>query len=270
MFARHINFRFTGNIGFSVHDIAVAIKPKDASQPAVLDDPQSFELNVLSGHILVNPQQLTSLMNEHVFNSPASELRKLTIKTGKSRLSLAGELKQGRSWMPFSLEGGTRLQDQTLIFEPDTISIENQPPVSLRGAQGSLEELLTLNMPGIKLEKSTMYMDPQKLFPPPDMKLKIASASLDENGLSMSFTSDAETAFPTPPLQAESYMLLSGGDVKFLKVLAVNSLVEVLPSERGETLDFSLYNYRKQMSQGFFRFRPDGAVLVALKALPGS
>lgn len=269
MFARNVNFRFVGNIGFAIRDMAVAIKPKVPSQPAVLDDPKSFDLQVLAGHILVSPAQLTALMNEHVFNSPDAILRNLKIKTLKHRLFLAGELKMGREWTPFSLEGGTRLDGQRLIFEPDMISTDNNPPVSLKGSSGSLEELLSLNIPGIKLVKSTMYMEPELLFPPPRLKLDIASASLDESGLSMAFTSQVEPTHPALPQASGSYMLLSGGDVKFLRVLAVNSLVEIIPADRGEQLDFSLYDYRKQMVAGDFGFRPNGAVIVRLNPPAG-
>jgi long-subunit fatty acid transport protein len=267
-FLRNTNFRFFGDIGFFAPQLVVSARPVDETQPIVLDDPKSFSFAVLSGSVTLSAQNLTALLNEHTFNYPAAPLRKLTAKTRDDALILSGELNRRGRWVPFSMEGPMSVANgSTLLFRPTRTLIDGQAADAiLSAANVDLDELITIRAPGAYLEKSTIYLDAQQIFPPPRLLLSIRKVGLSDRGLTLDLNGGGPAPqFVKPPKASDSFIVIRGGDVKFLSVMLVSALMQIEATQGGERLDFSLYDYRKQLEAGHFSFAPDGAAMVYLK-----
>jgi hypothetical protein len=270
LFLRNVNFRFVAGIGFFGLDVIARVRAKDGVSPVIFDDPQSFSLEVMAGDLVVSGAALTELLNTHVFNFPGAPVRKLAVATQPGALTLAGEMNRRGKWAPFAMTGGLALEGaSTLLFTPSEITIDGVSATPLlKAANVNLDELITLQAPGVRLDGSVIRLETAALFPPPVMSFTVKAAAVEARGLALSMTSPLVPAWPAPPLARDSYALIRGGDVKFLTVMTVNTLMQIV-AEDGGPLDFSLYDYRPQLARGSFRFQPNGGLIVSLaKAAP--
>jgi hypothetical protein len=265
LFIRNANFRFVRGVGFFGEDLAVAVNANDGVSPVIFDDPQAVNLRVLSGSLIVSAQALTDLLNTHVFNFAGAPVRNLRAATAANALTLSGEMNRRGKWAPFSMTGPVTMEGGSRIaFAPSEIAIDGRSATELlKAANVSLDELIRLEAPGVKLEGNVIRMDAAALFPPPRMAFELAAATVDARGLRLTMTAPIAPAWPKPPLARDSYALIQGGDVKFLTVMTVNTLMQIVAADGG-ALDFSLYDYRPQLAGGSFQFRMDGGLIVSL------
>lgn len=267
MFLKNINFRIFGKIGYKAESLIVSAHAKNPSHPVIMDDPQSFDLTVMSGKVIVSGELLTELMNTHVFNFEGAPLRNLQVQTKPDLLVMAGQMNRHGKWVPFTMEGALSVVDnETLAFTPTNTLIEGKAAnAMLEAANINLDEVITLKAPGITLTKSTIYLKPSSMFPPPALSLSIKSVTVEHSGLVLEGASKIVPAFPEPLAKSDSYIIIRGGDVKFLNMMPVNVLMQIMSTNASGPLDFSLYDYREQLAAGHLNFRQDGGVLVYLK-----
>jgi hypothetical protein len=268
MFVNNVFLRTFGEIGYLAEKVVVAARPKDPAKPVIMDDPQSFDLVVLSGRVIVPPKALTELVGSHVFNFDGSPLRQVRVETKPDLLVMSGEMNRKGKWVSFLMEGKIVLvENSTLAFTPSRTEIDGKSANALiEAANLDLDEIISLKAPGVTLNKSTVYLNPGGMFPPPALTLSVKSAKVEERGLILEGTSKGAPAFPEPIVKSDSYVLIRGGDVKFLNMMPVNILMQIMAESGGSPrLDFSLYDYRTQLAAGHLKFRPDGGVLVFLR-----
>jgi hypothetical protein len=268
MFVNNVFLRTFGEIGYLAEKVVVAARPKDPAQPVIMDDPQSFELVVLGGRVIVPPKALTELVGSHVFNFDGSPLRQVQVQTKPDLLAMSGEMNRKGKWVSFLMEGKIALaEDGSLAFTPSKTEIDGKSANALiEAANLDLDEIISLKAPGVTLKKSTVFLNPGGMFPPPALTLTVKSAKVEERGLILEGSSKNAPAFPEPIVKSDSYVLIQGGDVKFLNMMPVNILMQIMAeSGGGPRLDFSLYDYRAQLAAGHLKFRPDGGVLVYLR-----
>jgi len=271
LFVKNTNFRFFKNIGFYIPEMVVSLRANDPSQPVVFDDPQSFGIYPMRGKAVLSGAVLTELMNTHVFNFEGAPLRNITVKTAPGRLIFIGQMNRRGQWVPFVMKGPVLLEKgHMLVFAPDDVMVDNKNagPI-LVAANVNLDELLTVKAPGVDLIGSKVYLDALKLFPPPKLGFTIKQSKLSDDGLELTFTHPKSPKHPLPIVNRDSYMMVRGGDVKFLNAMAVQSLVQIMNKDPGQALDFSLYDYRDQLTGGYLKFRDNGAVLAYLKNYEG-
>ncbi|ANB73385.1 hypothetical protein AYM40_14195 [Paraburkholderia phytofirmans OLGA172] len=79
MFARDVDFRVTGDIGFMIHDMAATLTPMHAGQPIVFDDPTSVTINVHRGDVTLDSARLTAIFNRYLFQYQGSPLRNMRV-----------------------------------------------------------------------------------------------------------------------------------------------------------------------------------------------
>ncbi len=268
LFVNNVYMRTFGNIGYTAERAVVSARAKDESQPVLIDDPQSFDLILLSGRVVVSPASLTELLAAHVFNFDGSPLRKIRLETKPDLLVMSGEMNRRGKWVPFSMEGTLAVAGDgaALAFTPRNTVIAGQSANALlEAANADLDELITLRAPGVTLTKSVVYMKPGAMFPPPALTLKIKSAKVEERGLVLEAAASSSPAFPEPLVPSNSYIVMRGGDVKFLNMMPVNILMQIMATAPDSPLDFCLYDYRRQLTAGSLKFQPGGGVLVYLK-----
>ena len=267
LFARNTNFRFTGDIGFYLPELAVSLISNDPSQPVVFDDPQSFSINVLSGHAVLSGKALTALLDAHTFNFPGATIRNLKVQTATKKLTLSGQMIRRGKWVPFRMVGNIILKDgHILVYTPYHVEVDskNATPI-LEAANVTLDELLQVKAPGAVLKGSTIYLDTLKLFPPPKLNFTIAEAVLEDRGLVLTFHSDSNPTFPEVDGEMTSGLIVRGGDVKFLRAMPINVQAKLINMDGDGDLDFSLYDYRDQVTAGHLKFLEDGSIVAYLK-----
>lgn len=263
MFIRNTDFHYLGNVGFYASELSLSLKPNNPALPVVFDDPTSFALYLHQGTILLTPVALEALFNDHVFNFPAATVKNLKVSTTSGVLTLSGDMFRGE-WIPFSMKGRITLkQGHLLYFNPTTVVVNGVDTTKvLAAANVKLAELLTIKAPGAELVGSSIILDAQNLFPPPKLFMKISSVNLEDKGLVIHFNDGYHPAFPTPLVPNSSYMIVRGGDVKFMRSIALDASLQIDNADPDKDLNFCLYRYREQLTQGSLTFTKTGAIHV--------
>ncbi|MBL4744434.1 MAG: hypothetical protein JKX87_07395 [Cycloclasticus sp.] len=266
LYIKNTNFRIVDNIGFYIPDLVVKATPNDSNAPLVFDDPASFSLTPLKGSVVLDSGKLESLLNKKVFAFKGATLRNIKVKTATNTLTLSGQMIRKGLWVPFVLIGDIKLQDGHILnFKPWKVITDGQDATMvLKAANVAIDELLTVDAPGAKLIGSTVVLDTLKLFPPPVLNLNIATASMEDRGLVLTFDNGSAGTSATL-VDSNSYILIKGGDVKFMKAMPTDASVQVMNESSSADLDFHLYKYRDQLSAGHLKLQEDGGILAYLK-----
>jgi hypothetical protein len=267
LYVKNTNFRVVENIGFYIPELTVKIAANDSSMPVVFDDPTSFSLTPLNGSVVLDNAKLNDLLNKEVFAFKGATLRKISATTSDNQLALAGEMIRRGKWVPFAMKGKVSLHDGHILkYVPWSVLVDGVDATEvLKVANVNLDELLTVKSPGANLIGSTVVLDTQKLFPPPVLNLNISSASVEKRGLVLNFSNAGDDSDPATLADSNSYILIKGGDVKFMKAMPTDARVQVMSASTDADLDFCLYDYRDQLSAGHLKFKEDGAILAYLK-----
>lgn len=266
MFVANTNFRFVGDIGFYVPHLTLSLHPNDPSAPVVFDDPTSFYLKPHDGEVVLTSRSLGALFNDHVFKFKGAPLKGLKLTTAPGRLTLSGQLFRSK-WIPFVMKGPIKLeQGHLLLFTPNFVEVDGVEATKvLPAANVKLDELLKVEAVGVKLIGNTIRLDAGLLFPPPRLDLTIREARLEARGLVLTFADGLKLSAPQTRQNAKSYMIVKGGDVKFMRTMPVNVLLEMTSKAADEELDFCLYRYREQVAGGWLKFATDGGIFGYLQ-----
>jgi len=267
LYVKNTNFRVVDNIGFYIPNLIVKATPNQAGSPLVFDDPASFSLTPLKGTAVLDSAKLEALLNKKVFAFKGATLRNIKVKTAQNVLTLSGQLIRKGLWVPFVLKGDIKLSEGHILkYTPWSVVVDNEDATKvLKVANVAIDELLTVRAPGANLIGSTVILDTLKLFPPPVLHLNIASAAMEDRGLVLTFDNEVAQATAEVITASNSYILIKGGDVKFMKAVPTDAMVQVMSDSANTELDFCLYDYRDQLAAGYLKLKEDGAVLAYLK-----
>lgn len=277
MFARDVDFRLTGDIGFLIHRMAATLTPTRAGNPVVFDDPNSVTINVHRGEVTLDAAKLTAIFNRYLFQYQGSPLRNMRVEPQQGQLRITGEM-QRDGWVPIALTGTLAMRNATeLVFHADHTEVAGVAADRLmKAAHVRMADLLKVNTPIAQLDGDNVVMQLAKLTPPPALRMTITRVDMSPAGVR--FTLDDGTlpdiAFPaTMPARG---MLLEGGDVKFMRSVPMNidmAITSLDTGTSGAPFVLDLYHYREQMAAGYFTFDENGALDVHLPSyttLPGA
>jgi hypothetical protein len=267
LYVKNTNFRVVDNIGFYIPDLIVNATPNESGAPVVFDDPTSFSLTPIKGSVVLDSGKLEALLNKQVFAFKGATLKNIKVKTADKVLTLSGQMIRKGVWVPFVLKGDIQLSDGHILkYTPWQVITDGHDATQvLKVANVAIDELLTVDTPGAKLIGSTVVLDTLKLFPPPMLNLNIATASMEARGLVLTFDNEGAGTDSATLTDSNSYILIKGGDVKFMKAMPTDARVQVMSESGDADLDFNLYGYRDQLSAGHLELEEDGAILAYLK-----
>lgn len=273
---KNVNFDVVDNIGFYIEELKVSLEPKVAGDPVVFDDVESFTINVHSGSVVLSPQVITDLFNNHILDFWPRPLNELTITTKDDYLEVEGGLRLWSwlvpgVWLPADLGGRIVLNaDNKLVYDIDDVRVLGIPLYGLLSAIFiDLDLLLTIDREGAELVDSVLVLDHTTVFPPPAIAGKLASASLDSDGLRLVFANNEAAEFKAPPVAADSYIWAQSGDPRLLGIVVNNGTVQVVPEDTSKPLRFNLYDYRAQVAQGTLKMAQNGDIIATVPSSDG-
>ncbi|MBL4744433.1 MAG: hypothetical protein JKX87_07390 [Cycloclasticus sp.] len=271
----NVNFDVVENIGFYIGDLNVTLEPKVAGNPVVFDDVESFIINVHSGTVVLSPQVITDLFNDHILDYWPRPLDDLTITTKDNYLEVEGGLKLW-SWfpgiyLPANLGGNIVLSaDNKLVYEIDDVRVLGIPLYGLLSAIFiDLDLLLSIDREGAELVDSVLVLDHRAVFPPPALAGNLVSASLDSDGLRLVFADNEAAEFSKPPVASDSYIWAQSGDPRLFGIVVVNGTVQIVAEDTSKPLRFNLYGYRKQVAAGTLKMAMNGDIIATIPSSEG-
>ncbi len=266
MFARDVDFRVTGDIGFMIHDMAATLTPTHAGQPIVFDDPTSVTINVHRGDVTLDSAKLTAIFNRYLFQYQGSPLRNMrVVPQDGGTLRITGEMHRD-TWVPIVLTGSLSMRNaDDLVFHADHVEVAGVGADKLmQAAHVKMADLLKVDTPIARLDGDDVVMQVAKLTPPPALRMTITR--IDTSSAGVRFTLDDHTVpkIDWPATMPPRGMLVEGGDVKFMRSMPMNIDMALTPLDANAPFVLDLYHYREQMAAGYFTFDEAGALDVHL------
>ncbi|GLU32513.1 lipoprotein [Trinickia caryophylli] len=269
LFARDVDFRVTGELGFEIRTMAATLAPAHDGVPIVFDDPASVTIRVHRGEVVLDAARLTAVFDRYLFGYRGSPLRRLRVTPQAGTLRISGEMWRG-AWVPIELMG-TLATDRsrgpdTLIFHATHVSVAGVAADALmRAAHVRMADLLTIRTPLAQLAGDDVVMRASLLMPPPALDMTVAAVNVTSAGVALALDDGTLQGIDWPSHMPARGMLLVGGDVKFMRSMPMNidlALVPLEPFMADEPFRFDLYRYREQLAAGFMTFDERGALTV--------
>ncbi|UVE18035.1 hypothetical protein NVV93_01120 [Pseudomonas sp. LS44] len=271
----NVDMYFQGGIGFHAPQLKGWLVPLQAGAPIDFDHPEAMRIEVLEGEVILSPQQLGNLFNQHILAYPESMLRDFVMRSVDGRLQVQGEVRPlgVGPWLPLRLDGAVSLDERAglIDYQPDQLQVLGVPSygaMSLVGLQ--LDSLVELERPGATLDGNRMRLDYHKVFPLLGIDGRVDASWLDEQGLHLRFAplpGRAPMHFSPPAQAGNSYIWLQSGDVKIFEILITYAQV-LLKSQADTPLMFSLKDYRKVLATGLTQVNEDGTFFMSVPPSP--
>ncbi|MGK8202405.1 hypothetical protein ACRS8P_31820 [Burkholderia cenocepacia] len=265
----NVDFNVSGDIGFHVEDLDVQLVARRAGEPVDLDDPNQYDIHILGGTVVESWKAMSALFNNYLLDYSPRSLNDLQLSADGQNLRVRGGIKLWNHvpgvWLPTDMKGTLAvLDDRHLAFTPSQVSVLGVPQAKLLRSLGiELASLTPLQRRGAELRGDTLVLDQYTVFPPPILSGKLGQATVERDGLRLTFRRAADAPAPKrPQIDAPSYMWMEGGDMKMFNVLELNVRALIQNSAEPGPMRFDLYGYRNQVAQGSVRMLPDGTLVV--------
>ncbi|WP_175755946.1 hypothetical protein [Burkholderia ambifaria] len=265
----NVDFNLSGDIGFHVEDLDVQLIAKRPGEPVDLDDPNQYDIRILGGTVVESWKAMSALFNNYLLDYSPRSLNDLQLSADGQDLRVQGGIKLWNHvpgvWLPTDMKGSLSvLDDRHLAFKPSQVSVLGIPQAKLLRSLGiELASLTPLQRRGAELRGDTLVLDQYTVFPPPVLNGKLAQATVERDGLRLTFRRASDAPVPKRPrIDAPSYMWMEGGDMKMFNVLELNVRALIRNSAEAGPMRFDLYGYRSQVAQGSVRMLPDGTLVV--------
>ncbi len=269
LFARDVDFRVTGDIGFMIHRMAASLTPTRGGAPVVFDDPTSTAITVHRGEVTLDNAKLTAIFDRYLFQYRDSPLRKMRVEAGQGTLRITGEM-QRDGWVPIALTGTLFMRNRDeLVFRADQIEAGGVPASKLmQAAHVRMADLLKVKTPIVRLDGDDVVMQVARLTPPPALRMTITAIDITPAGARFTLNDGTLRDIVWPVTMPARGLLLEGGDVKFMRSMPMNIAMSITPLDPAAPFVLDLYGYRAQMAAGYFTFDEAGALHVRLPSSP--
>jgi hypothetical protein len=247
----NILYRFTGDVVVRIFDLRGELLPTPGHALAVFDEPPSFQINIQSAKISIAADQLAKVLNQHVFTGNDTPLKELSITTRGQLLKIKGKL-HSKGDVPFEMEGSlSASSDGKVRVRAQKIKAVHLPVKGLMDLLGvKIEKLInTEKVRGVPVEGDDLILDPEQLFPPPQIKGKLSDIGIEGNQLMMIF--GPGTKSQTFYKGGGNYMAFRGGQLRFGKLTMDGSDMVLIDDAPKDPFDFFLDHYKEQLVAGY-------------------
>jgi len=227
------------------------------------DEPDSFFLDIERGVIHTNVGDLTNFMNDTLAKSP---LRNIALSGDGDQLKLQGTL---HDVVPLPIEmiatisvaSGNRVQ-----LHVTKLSILKLP---LKGLLGefhlNVSSLFHPGIPGMEASGNDVFLDTEKLLPPPHIRGKLTSVRIVNPDVEETYGDAQEDV--TRVEQWRNFLRLSGGTIDFGKLTMHHVDVIMVDLSNDAWFDLDLAHYQEQLVNGYTRMTPQAGLQIFMPDL---
>jgi hypothetical protein len=265
---RNVGFRVGDGVELHVVDLAGHLL-STSTAPVVFDNVSSYLVSIDAAQVAMTPDSLTNLMNNHVFATEHSPIKKVKIGIEGQELTQSGTLKKGVP-VPFSIKATlAATPDGRLRLHPTSIKAAGFVSKRVLDFFGlELEDLVkTKHLTGVTVDGDDLLLDPSQLLPPPRIRGRLTRAWI-ENGLVMQQFGGAipRTAI-APAGRRSNYMYYRRGTLRFGKLTMRDADLLLVDSDPKDAFDFSPTHYNDQLIAGYSKNTPARGLIVYMPDL---
>jgi hypothetical protein len=270
---RNVNFHLDGDVVMRIRHLQGVMRGRDGVVD--FDDSRSFTTWVGSAEVGLGADDLTNLMNNHVFAYRGAPLRNIRVELKNWKLVQYGILHKGVD-IPFKIVSDVSLTSDGRIrlhpVDTDIFCVDGDRLMKALGL--TMQKMVDLSKAvGVTIEKNDFILDPIRVLPPPIIKGRLLSVRVVNDELVQEIGplpgSEAQfaSASPhTPPdTSVKNYMYYRGGRLHFgRKLLMQDADMQVVDAEQSDPFDFDIDHYMVQLVAGYSRTLANAGLLVVM------
>ena len=264
---RQLRLHVLEDVTMEVHYLegrTVSLRP---DLPVVLDDKESFWIDVESAETFVDYESLSRLMNEYVFAFSGAPVSGLEISQEedadqKDLVELKGHLTAALG-TPFEIEGrpevtpegGLRIRTTDI----QAMDIEVEGLLDLLGVEA--EDLIpSLEERGVGIEGNDVILLLDRLMPPPRISGRATSVQVTPEGLILRLGD--ERSGGSSGVSSGNYLYYQGGTIRIGRMTMTDADLLILDQEPNDPFEFSADRLNEQLQAGYAKLQPDGGLVM--------
>ena len=269
---RNVDFRVGGDIVLHIRRMNGMMRGRGGVVD--FDDKTSFATWISRAEVGLTAEDLTHLMNNHVFAYRGAPLRDLKIELRDGHMIQSGILHKGVD-IPFKMKAEVSVtSDGMLRIHPIDTDIFCVDGDALMGALHlTLEKMVDVSKAvGVRIKGNDFLIAPTLVLPPPKINARLLAVRIEGNQLVQQLgplPGNEELLAMTPPTPpdttARNYMYYKGGKLKLAhKLLMSRAEMQVVDDAPGDAFDFDIDHYIQQLIAGYSRTMPSLGLWVSM------
>jgi hypothetical protein len=265
---RNVTMHLDERATIRVRRLRGQVRSTSEGEPAILDDRNSFSIQVTSGTVGLTGEDLSTLLNTFVFAYKGAPLKELRARPGDGQVSLTGTMHKGVD-LGFDITAAMSLTPDGMVrLQPTDVRILGINGLKLLHAIGlELDDLLDLSgSRGATVKGDDIYLDAAKILPPPAIAGTLASASVTGNEVVIEFqvTPDDSVfgSYVLPDSTTPNFVYFRGAQLRFGKLLMDDTDLHIADADPSDPFDLNLEEYAKQLVAGTSRTLPNMGLRV--------
>jgi len=255
MQVENAQFHVLDNVMLTVTRLDAWMIPRPG-QMIVLDNKNSFSLQILSGETRLKATDLSALLNEYLFPHAQAPIKNMTVNFDGGVVNVKGQLHKGID-MPFEGKAAISIADDSdLRLRFTELKVAGILKKGFLDALGI--KLSSVAQPGkqsrFHMEGDDIILPIAALFPPPRVAGKLTAVRIEGDSMVQVFGPHA--SLTPPPEAAKNYIYFHGGRMKFGKLTMDDVDLELVDKDPSNDLDFSLDHYSQQLEAGYSKTTP--------------
>jgi len=228
------------------------------------DEPESFVLDIERGVIHTNVGDLTSFLNDALAKSP---LKNIALSGDRDQLNLRGTL---HDVVPLPIQMVATISVATANRVQLHVTKLSVLKIPVKGLLGDFH--LTVSslfnpgkIPGIEVSGNDLFLDTEKLLPPPHIRGKLTSVRIANPDVEEIYGNGQEDV--TRVAQWRNFLRLSGGTIDFGKLTMHHVDVIMVDLANDAWFDLDLAHYQEQLVNGYTRMTPQAGLEIFMPDL---
>jgi hypothetical protein len=253
---RNVTYHFTDHIAVHIVQLLGSLTPTKPDALVVLDNSSSYTLNLAAAEIALGCNSLAQVLNENLFSASKAPIKQLTIEARNNQLVIKGKLHR-KGDVPFETTGTLLVEgDGRVRLHTEHLKAAHLPVKGLMDLLGIdvARMINTKKVPGVSADKDDLILNPEQIFPPPQIRGRITAIWIQGNEIVQVFGTLSSNSVPKEP---GNYMEYRHGDLGFGKLTMKDADLILIDMDPRDPFDFYLDHYKEQLVAGYAKTTPE-------------
>jgi hypothetical protein len=251
---RNVMYHYTEAIAVHITYLKGELLPTQSGGMPVFDDATSFSMSIQSARLSITTDALANILNQYALAAADSPIKAVRIIPSGSNLKIKGRL-HSKGDLAFESEGSLSVTPEGEIrVHTEKIKAGHLPVKGLMDLLGAtISKLIdTRKVPGLRVDKDDLLLDPSQLFPAPHIHGHLRSISIVGNELVQEYGSQT-----VPSVNVSgNYMAYRGAQLRFGKLIMTDTDLIIFDMDPQDAFDFYLARYKDQLVAGYTKTTP--------------
>ncbi len=266
---RNVHMMVDPQVVLEVRSLQGELQPTSDDAPPYFDDPASFRIAIARAEIAMTPASLSALLNRYTFAYPGAPMSDLQVSIDGDHLHQEGRLHEPVN-ARFAMDAELSVTPEGLLrLHPTKVKAAGIPVKKLMDLFDiEMDEMIKVRPErGLSVKDDDLFLDPQKLLPPPRVRGRVGKAALEPDHIVLSFVpvagGSAGHLRPSMP-EAANYMFFRHGRLRFGKLTMDDTDLQIVDGDQDDPFRFFLSQYARQLVAGYSKTMPDKGLVAVM------